>query len=228
MKIKLTMHSFSSSLKVIGFLPDFFDSFICISTPHFFAKLVTISFFLRSLLGNALSVFLRERCFSVFMLKWRCRGFSFFSSSFFSGWCWWRLISLFQLYLLSELFSLTIFSLFFFVLLFVAIFSVLPFKLLPFFVLLSNFDLNFNFGFKLMFSFLKIKSSHRIIIKYSFWFSHPFWINKIKHVLRVLPMSDAVNIPMNWNSQESSGGIDGYIFFLFSMKIVVMDKAKCP
>ena len=121
------------------------------------------------------------------MLKWRCRGFSFFSFSFFYGWCWWRLISLFQLYLLSESFSLTIFSLFFFVLLFVAIFNVLPFKLLPFFVLLSNFDLNFNFGFKLMFSFLKIKSSHRIIIKYSFWFSHAFWINKIKHVCASCP-----------------------------------------
>ena len=68
-KIKLTMHYFSSSFKVICFLPDFLDFFICITTPHFFAKLVTISFFLRSLLGNALSVSLRERCFSVFMLK---------------------------------------------------------------------------------------------------------------------------------------------------------------
>ena len=155
------------------------------------------------------------------MLKWRCRGFSFFSFSFFYGWCWWRLISLFQLYLLSESFSLTIFSLFFFVLLFVAIFNVLPFKLLPFFVLLSNFDFNFNFGFKLMFSFLKIKSSHRIIIKYSFWFSHAFWINKIKDVLRVLPMSNAVNIPMNWNSQESVGRnfqVEQMgIFFIFSV-----------
>ena len=61
-KIKLTIHSFSLSFKVIGFLPDFFGSFNCIRTLYFFAKLVAISFFLRGLLGNAMSALLRERC----------------------------------------------------------------------------------------------------------------------------------------------------------------------
>ena len=50
------------SSEVIGFLPVFFGSFSCIPTLYFFAKLATISFFLRGLLGNTLSALLRERC----------------------------------------------------------------------------------------------------------------------------------------------------------------------
>ena len=61
-KIKRKIHSFSSSFKVIGFLPDLFCSFNCIRTLYFFAKLVTISFFLRGLLGNASSALLKEQC----------------------------------------------------------------------------------------------------------------------------------------------------------------------
>ena len=42
-KKKLTSYSFSSSFKVIGFLPDFFGSFNCIRALYFFAKLPTFS-----------------------------------------------------------------------------------------------------------------------------------------------------------------------------------------
>ena len=47
---------------MIGFLPDFFGPFICIRALYFFAKHVTIFFFLRGLLGNKSSAHLRERC----------------------------------------------------------------------------------------------------------------------------------------------------------------------
>ena len=68
-KVKLTIHSFSSSFEVIGFHPDFFGLFKCIRTLFFFAKLVTISFFLLVLLDNALSALLRERCLVVLCLN---------------------------------------------------------------------------------------------------------------------------------------------------------------
>ena len=61
-KLVKKIHSFSSSFKVIDFIPDFFSLFNCIRTLYFFAKLVTISFFLRGILGNALSALLMERC----------------------------------------------------------------------------------------------------------------------------------------------------------------------
>ena len=60
-KLVKKIHSFSSSFKVIDFIPDFFSLFNCIRTLYFFAKLVTISFFLRGILGNALSALLMER-----------------------------------------------------------------------------------------------------------------------------------------------------------------------
>ena len=61
-KIKLTIHTFSLSFILVGFLPDFIGSFSCIGTLYLFAKLVTIPFFLRELLGNTFSALLRERC----------------------------------------------------------------------------------------------------------------------------------------------------------------------
>ena len=59
-QIKLTIHFFSSSFKVIGLFPDFLDSFSCICTLPYIAKLVTFSFFLQGLIGNALSALLRD------------------------------------------------------------------------------------------------------------------------------------------------------------------------
>ena len=135
-EIKLMIHSFSSSFKVIGFLPDFF-CFNCIRALYFFAKLVTISFFLRGLLGNASSALLREWCLVALCLNDDVRvSVSSVSVPSLVGAGEGRSICSNFLFLVNLFLSL---SFLYFVLLFVAIFDVVPFKPLPFFVLLTYF-----------------------------------------------------------------------------------------